>query len=86
MTRKWFQIHLSTAIALMLIAGALIPVCLSLFNSILKTYTYENDAEPFFSWVKPLATVLAFIIFLTTLLLSAVVSEFFIRRRETRKP
>jgi hypothetical protein len=85
MTRKWFQIHLSTAVVLMFVAGGWVS---------LMTYMGKNPKSELWAWLYwfletwiggfafVASACIAPIIILAS---TALLSEFFIRR-EARKP
>ena len=56
--RAWFQIHLSTAIVLMFVAGGLMYFSASYYRYALDHSTWEGDKEPLFPWVRPGVVVL----------------------------
>src|SRR5438552_3218891 len=56
--RPWFQIHLSTAIVLMFVAGGLIKFSATFYRYALDYYTFEGDSEPLFPWVRPVVVAL----------------------------
>jgi hypothetical protein len=89
MTRRWFQIHLSTAIVLMLVAGTL------LYFNMQPPHLEEDEALhgiPF-QWNYPNEVVSAWIIIATDMLFASLlmffawcVCEYAIKLGEVRKP
>ncbi len=97
--RRWFQVHLSTAVVMMFVAGGLLWLQ---FYRYLNTgdasdigwpltNEFSNNADDSLSWEKlgyphvPYISVLLDIFFSANILLIATIaSEFLIRRRENK--
>ena len=97
MPRRWFQIHLSTAVVLMLATGILIGLSLcggSRYTPDIFTRGYEPWSGQYgwpigFSSLEPpdhISFLIDLFVNITLILLIGYACEFRIRRREARKP
>jgi hypothetical protein len=78
MTRKWFQIHFSTAVIVILIAGALLVLDFGPWLTYLAWIAVAVDGLPILIGIAAAQTLIV--------IMTAVVCEFFIRHREANKP
>ena len=85
--RHWFQLHLSTAVIILIISGLFTGPAVVIYTqeerrvALFKSAGRETEAD----WISA-ELVYCFFVFLPVLIASAVSCERHIRRREARKP
>jgi hypothetical protein len=90
MTRKWFQIHLSTAVVLMFVSGIALGGWLALMKYLGRTP--NSELWRWFSWLMETrfggyALIISiFFVPIAVLFLTAMLCEFLFRRREAQRP
>ena len=79
---RW-QIHLSTAVVLMFIAGAMLYPLISVFDEAFDPSANISNSP---DWYSPLDFVIVFAVAMGVLFGAGVLCEFIIRRRVEHKP
>ena len=81
--RPVWQLHLSTMVILVILAGAMMPFSFAYYKNRVEYFAWDGDTD-FFPWIKPAALI--FVILFPTLILFfvGVICEYLIRRRRSK--
>lgn len=83
--RPWFQIHLSTAIVLMVVGGAMVLGAMSYWDHLSYMWTDEELGWHFAPFIGRIAVPLMIAFFLLTLFVVGGACEFLVRRRRPQQ-
>lgn len=81
--RGFWQIHLSTAVLLMLVAGGLLYPVSSVFREAFNQSANLSNSP---DWYTPIDFIIVAVFALGTLLGAGILCEFLVRRHEDRQP